>query len=482
MWPLCPVRSVFDRSTLTNAPGREAESRLSEAINKRGEAENGSVFFYTDIDPRAAIKGSRDPLGLQPIWTRFGRSVVGNLTTVTTSARNFTTLIVGLYFAERMIQERGHSERDRAALFLKFEQLAGYSREAGLGGGSKQSVLGITRIRRRLSEGDELRISAERRHQILSNQKAYGLWGLYTVAARQSGFCEPGTRRLTLEVRDFVEGFCLKKLARAYSRAEDTIIGFLERDRDFEPNRRHRALRDALAALHGPEFESTERDFFMKSLVEASRAGFDPTKGLQAALWRSIESTNDATRGWGVGFDYDELLSVLGEARRNSDDELSRALERICVLEPLLVACSCLFAFCLDRNEAPIERVASEIRRTWGDGLTHISPDAIAGLKAIIAAAGGEETADRFSGLAACLNAGRYASAIGLAIEQNAAVMNARGGAPWLAVKNGRLDVRLRAERGGLPPLNELPRIWASSYFLNSLKSVGAAVAGKVAA
>ena len=39
--------------------------------------------FLTDLDPQAAIKGSRDPLGVQPIWSRMGRHVVGNLTTVT---------------------------------------------------------------------------------------------------------------------------------------------------------------------------------------------------------------------------------------------------------------------------------------------------------------------------------------------------------------------------------------------------------------
>ena len=41
--------------------------------------------FLTDLDSRAAIKGSRDPIGVQPIWARLGREVVGNLTTVSTS-------------------------------------------------------------------------------------------------------------------------------------------------------------------------------------------------------------------------------------------------------------------------------------------------------------------------------------------------------------------------------------------------------------
>ena len=44
-----------------------------------------TVPFLTDVDPQAAIKGSRDLLGVQTIWARLGRNVIGNLTPVTTS-------------------------------------------------------------------------------------------------------------------------------------------------------------------------------------------------------------------------------------------------------------------------------------------------------------------------------------------------------------------------------------------------------------
>ncbi len=79
------------------------------------------IPFLTDIDSRAAIKGSRDPLGVQPIWTKLGRHVVGNLTTVSTSVRDFTTLLLGYYFAER-VAESGGGDSD-LAVFLKWEQL-----------------------------------------------------------------------------------------------------------------------------------------------------------------------------------------------------------------------------------------------------------------------------------------------------------------------------------------------------------------------
>lgn len=44
--------------------------------------------------------------------------------------------------------------------------------------------------------------------QILSNQKTYGLWGLYTVPARSSGLVEGEPTRLTHAGRSFVERVC----------------------------------------------------------------------------------------------------------------------------------------------------------------------------------------------------------------------------------------------------------------------------------
>src|SRR5215211_5537294 len=84
--------------------------------------------FLTDLDSRAAVKGSRDPLGIQQIWTRMGRHVVGNLTTVSNSVRDFTTLLLGYYFAERIADEQGPGTE--LATFLKWEQLAAYARAA----------------------------------------------------------------------------------------------------------------------------------------------------------------------------------------------------------------------------------------------------------------------------------------------------------------------------------------------------------------
>ena len=85
-------------------------------------------MFLTEIDSRAKVKGTRDPLGLVPLWSHFGRHVVGNLTTVTDSVRGFTTLLLGYHFTREVRERQGPDAESPLALFLEFEQLAGYCR------------------------------------------------------------------------------------------------------------------------------------------------------------------------------------------------------------------------------------------------------------------------------------------------------------------------------------------------------------------
>ena len=88
-------------------------------------------MFLTLEDPRARVKGSRDPLGVQPIWTRFGREVVTNLTTVSRVVRGFSVVLLGRYFAERFIEEGRASEEDAIPIFMRTEQACAYARVAG---------------------------------------------------------------------------------------------------------------------------------------------------------------------------------------------------------------------------------------------------------------------------------------------------------------------------------------------------------------
>ncbi len=443
------------------------------------------MFFLTEIDPRAAIKGSRDPLGLQPIWTRFGRGVVGNLTTVTTSLRGFTTLLIGLYFVDELIASGRQSEEDRAALFMKFEQLAGYSRFAygrlhAEDDEDAEGLRGITRIAKRLAESKRVRISADRKHQILSNQKTYGIWGLFTVAGRHSGLCDLEENRLTPGAAEFVEEHYLPKLSYQGARRGGEVRRFLEQDQYFEPKGRHRRLGRSLAEIMAPRLSNEERQFYGQALILGSRASEDPTRGRQEALWRHIDKINSNEHfSWADPFSHAELVEIFKRARKAKQEDLVIHLHQILTLEPLLAAMARLFSLLLQRNRAAVSDVASELERTWGPGLTHLDLESLGRLEPKLVEILSEDGAARVRRLAAHLHDGRFLEAVDLACKHNAAVMKSRGGAPWISIENRRLHVRLREHGGPLPERNELPFLWTSTYFINALKTLGNLVYGK---
>ena len=57
--------------------------------------------FITLLDDRARPEGSRDPLGFELVWSYFGRKVVGNLTTITSSIENFAVALLGFHWANQ---------------------------------------------------------------------------------------------------------------------------------------------------------------------------------------------------------------------------------------------------------------------------------------------------------------------------------------------------------------------------------------------
>jgi hypothetical protein len=143
-----------------------------------------TVPFLTGPDSRAEIKGSRDPLGVQPIWTRLGRHCVGKLTTVTRSVRDFNVLLIGVHFAQQVAEKRGPEHH--LGTFLRWEQFAGYARSRSFG---ERNFRGRDRVGLNLADSARawkwtLRLSA------LPKRCAHG--DRARAAARDSGSGRPG--------------------------------------------------------------------------------------------------------------------------------------------------------------------------------------------------------------------------------------------------------------------------------------------------
>ena len=428
------------------------------------------MFFLTAADTeRLNIRGSRDPLGLVPIWGDFGRKVVENLTTASNSARGFTTLLLGLHFAERVPAGQPDREALRLAAFIKFEQLAGFARYMRNG---NADMRGITQIKKRASEGEarRIRIGAAQELQILSNQKTYGLWGLYITPAVDSGLLVRKDLTLTPVAREFIEREYLPTLRRGGKDEGSTIEGILAKlVSDVEPSGRHSALFDALGEIMSPAFRKAERAFYHEHLILGGETA--KRRGWQPRFAELMESCLPK----GEEFGHKSLAQLIKEAGGERDEPLRDQLVRIRDLEGLLVASANLFGFLQHRDRGKVSDVVAALRKEWGKGLRHLRHAAVADMGPDLSRILGDQAAgDRLVALAASLHSGGWEDAIDLVLAHNQFVMSSRNGSqPWIQRSADKLDVRYRDDsHSNLQPPHELAEAWRSTFYLNPLKSV----------
>lgn len=434
--------------------------------------------FLTELDPEIAVKGSIDPLGLLPLWGRYGREVVGNLSLVASSARGFTTLLLGYHLARRIVDEHDYPESRVVELFLTFEQIAAYSRLAAAQDrdGPEPGILGLRRVRSRLAAGKRVPLGAGRGAQILSNQRAYGLWALFSGPAQQSGLLVRKTMRLTDDAEDFVRRTAYPCLERAGLRNARPLLDLVTRGRFFEPRGRHAHIARAIAELHADEFSAEEQAFYLERF--ACGGPSDPG-GRQHHLWSLLRAYNDEHDAWRERLSMAELDAIIDGARREGHAELEDRLWRIRRFEQVVGPASFLFGYLQDHaDERSMVDVANALRDTWGQGLAHIDPDGVAQHLEPVEELHGEDGRRRFERLAHALRDGQWTEVIEIVLAQNAEVMARRGGGPWIVSDGGVLQVRYHQEGGSLP--EDPGRKLVHPYYITSVKSVGAQVLGKL--
>lgn len=425
--------------------------------------------FLTELDSRAQVKGSRDPLGFVPVWSRFGRRVIGNLTTVSNSVRGFTTLLLGYYLAEQARERWGRDVGTTLDLFLKFEQLAAYCRFHA-SEHSDTDFRGVERVSQKLAQtpSASVQIGAAQDTQILSNQKIYGLWGLFSVPARNSGLLNQEELTLTPPAKEHVERFLLPSLKSRGLKDPAMLLELLKPERvTVHLESRHAPLASALAGTLRPKVERKEVGFYQRHLLEGGDG--DATGGRQqrlAELIRRLPTDTD--------FDMGELQTVVREADKQGWDELSSHLDAIGALEPLLVAATQAFALLCSRDGVELAAVTRELEDRWKGGLHFMHLKKLESeLPTLVQGYSDEPAARRLVDTAQALSLGDFAQALKLLLEQNAFVMRSRHGAePWVRLDGGKLKVHFADEIDTLSKKSELPFLWKNTYFINSLKRV----------
>ena len=418
-------------------------------------------MFFTLEDPNAKIKGSRDPLGAQSIWTAFGRHVVTNLTTQSTSARGFSILLLGRYLTDRAIED-GRIGRDRALdAFLRFEQIGAYVRHVAHD--VRGDIRGIERVQSKVEEhGGLVPIRADSKGLILGDQKVNGLWGLYSVPARVSCLIPEGAVGLTPKATEFIEGEYLPILEPVIERLSRLVA----KDGQFVAGA-HDAMFSVLSQVLSETFTSKEQSFYGEYLrdglhVKHARAGSQRT-------FRKLLVQNTSLDEW---TDRREILTLRDEAR-SVDDALATRLDRIGRIEAVLAPSMSLFDFMLTRNRRKLDELAEELKEQWGAFVPNIdmekNQDLLGEIGSVLSGAVG-----------GCVNRvqrglyrGNYRQGLSALLDWHKTVMNGRGGAAWVQVgEDGKLDVRYRGAEQELPSGDDLPDLWRNGYFIDSLKAI----------
>ena len=417
--------------------------------------------FITLEDPNAKIKGSRDPLGVQPIWSAFGRHIVTNLTTQSTSIRGFTILLLGRCLAADLLDRGMATREDVLDIFLRMEQVGAYVRHVAHG--VKGEIRGIERVQRFVDEqrGNVI-IAADRRGMILSDQKVYGLWGLYSVPARTSGLIPDGALDVMPAVREFVEQHYISKLNGSAAKLSKLLIenGRL-RTKDGDP------IFAALAPILDPRFSSEELDFY-GSFLRDGRYVKDADTGRQERFRELLESHAALETPTGRA----EIL-LLARRARSRDEGLSVALDRIAHLEAFLAPTAALFQHLLGRHGQQVTTVADEIRSVWGSSVPNLDRVAFGELLDEIESTSTKATRAAMDHVHASLYEGDFECAIEGLVSWNEVVTGTRGSAPWARIGDGRrLDVRYRGPERLLPGADEIQDLWMNSYFIDALKDV----------
>ena len=429
--------------------------------------------FLTEVDSRAQVKGSRDPLGVMMLWSHFGRRVVVNLTTVSTSLRDFTVRIVGQCLVERVVEEKGAG--DEVGTFLRWEQLTGYARviaadEAG-SGTELVAVRGIERVRRRLSEGRRVKLSADPSWQLLGNQRTYGVLGTYSVPSASSGLLDPSTFRLTDGGRE-VASVALGR----FGDAEELVKLLTPTSCDLVLDGRHEFVVRQVGGMLQPKLLAAEQVLYRRHLLHAGEGASARLQQQFACLVaRALDKDVDQ-----VVWTPRLVASLAAAARKLGADHapLADRLVDIQHCESLLGPADAIFGWLAGETGRPLRAIAGDLRRAWGDGGVALDVDAIRGLRPAFAKVD-DAAANRWIALAETLRGADYEAALRHLLDQNAHVMGQRGGPPWLELRDGKLFEHFHDEVRDLPKRSEVPDLWLHSYFLPSVHTLTRQIGGR---
>jgi hypothetical protein len=384
-------------------------------------------LFLSKQDPRELPKGTRDPLGFEMIWTNYGRSLILNLTTITGSIEEFLTALLGFYLADK----KDIDSKEFESRFLRFEQVAAYLRgfeNKSSGQNPGGFIRGITRVQERLKmmEGDNtsLRISSNNA-QILSNQSAYGLWGLYSTALDACGLIK--SRKVQKDGISVIDHMLMSEELRKF------LLRTVEKDDEQINESDLVKFSEAYVGL----LHSSARNKLLEILLHNS----DVTKKLFTALLQYFKKKND----------FEDVSYVVNIMIDDAPEELKKKLESIRSIDNILTAMNWIF----DGLRTP-ERKNNSLEEAIDTLTKELQLEQLRLPENV--------TENYLKDFVAYWNAGNLIAAANQVMSRHKYIMQKRNSAAWVEEENKKLKIRVEHHHKPVYPQKN----FSYSYFIDS--------------
>ena len=385
-----------------------------------------SQFYFTEKDPDYNIKGSRDPLGFQVLWQHQGKKLISFLSTASSNIHDFQILCLAyfIYGQEPDIQF--------GKFFIRFEQLMAYARYDP---DNIKGFNGIDGIKRKLKASSRIRISNNAEDEILSNQRAYGIWGKYNRPFQDINFLKrPGFQTIFEE-----------KFALLVDRKEIlNIIGKIQSSKEQSAFNLEEVKRLFPLLTITPK----EMDFYINSILQVDHPPF-----YQNDLFHFVSQTKLPDK-----FHLYSFLSTFSEYLNSSKVDLKNVLEEFLNTERVLCPLNRIFRYLQSKPHWERGEIMSdpyiEQCKTKVDYYFHE----------------GTEQSKTKNHLIDILHKDNWELAVGL-VERNKEVSTWREGAAWISVHNNLLEVHHADGNYHQPDFN--PNVdFDNGYFIDTYLSL----------
>ena len=404
--------------------------------------------FISLLDERLKPKGSRDPLGFEQVWTKYGRKVVGNLTTITNSLENFATALLGFNWANELNKDVNDNDEHKliSATFLKYEQLAAYLRHEG----KSQSIMGITRVKDRMDDGQRITftLGTSSDEKILSDQVGYGLWGFYSSASRDSGLIHGNQRKLTIEGLKIVE--------LIESKLDKTKFVSIIKQSSISKAEIKELSSQYLTAINDKEVARQ----LIQALMKGNSKNLETSSQYELWLKTQLIYSEQGAKGLDSKFmgDFFSQLKLL-----DLSEGLNSSLSNIESIERVLVALNHVFHYCRTNDGKNIDEINQNLLAQ--NYQFEYLPAQLPSLDV--------QNKDKIQQALNSLRSYDYISVIEQLAGLNKKVMSDRQGAPWIEVDSKKiLKVRMKQEKFKLFKQSELEEHWDYDYFIGSFLDI----------